>query len=102
MSKISPTLKPWLSINEACQEFQFTRASLEQWRRKGCMLLGGRKPQARREQLPDQQGCHRWQYVFIREDLEAIAATRDRGGKREADDGQWLTAAEAAEEFGVS
>jgi hypothetical protein len=88
----------WLSIEAATERYGFERGCLETWARKGCTLLG-RKPITRQEARRDPSGKGgRVRFlVFLKKDLQRIAAIRKAGGRKNS--ASWITAAEAKVRF---
>jgi hypothetical protein len=102
--KYEDSIGTWLTIEGASAQYGLHRSSLENWCRRGCPFLGGRKPRFRKQtaRTPGQKAGHVTFLVFLEEDLKAIVAARATGELPEKDADQWLEIAECNSRFGFN
>jgi hypothetical protein len=93
----------WLSAGEAHKRYGLWDASLERWRKGGCLFLDGKPLRGKRVLRLTASRERRRRWVYYEADLERIAAGQK--GPREAvyrdDEGMWLFACEVERRFGL-
>jgi hypothetical protein len=86
----------WLTAEEVEREYGFRNSSLEYWRTYGCTALNGAKPRAK------QSGAGYHPNLYLRADMEAVAAVPATAGRWAGPGGAtWVSATAAEDDFGI-
>lgn len=94
--------RKWLTATEVQLEWGRSKTFLHTWAHRRCPLLGGRRLTS---QFQQREGRGRYgtiakrRRVYLRADLETLARSR-AAGANSSDDGHWLTAQHALDQFG--
>ena len=103
MASADGTEAGWITTRAAEAKFGVTRTTLAGWRERGCSFWGGRKPRARRAPAKHfGQAGPREGWLYLEEDLAAIAAARTTGGEIRGGAEPWPSAREVAGRLGVT